>query len=177
MDALVEKTNVFTKINLSMVSLKTGDVLSTLIPGSLGLYAIAPHIPFLAVLFADLNKASAVTGIALLIGAVFIGGILEALTRIGWEKLFLVRREKPPNILSNLKTDPHALEIYERTVQSSYKYVTFYANLAWAIGMLVFGRINEAIYPALDGLCSIPWNNWATLCIVPAMDLLCRRIN
>lgn len=137
-------THVFAKVKLSMVSLKTGDVLSTLIPGSLALYAVFPHVPFLKTLFADLTNATAVMGIMMLIAACLAGGVLEAFTRIGWE-CWLQKRVEPPAIYQYLKDSSHNLDLFELAVQSSYKYATFYANLAWAVVVLLIARGYEAL--------------------------------
>lgn len=124
------------RINISMVSLKWGDVLSTVLPGAVAVFAIAPWFPPLWAIAIDLNHASLATGIGLLGCAALAGGILEAITRIAWEPFWLTKRCKnDPLALTRLT--PETLELYERGVQSSYKYVTFYANLAWAAVFLL----------------------------------------
>jgi hypothetical protein len=122
-----------------MVSLKWGDVLSTLLPGGLALFAIAPFFPLLDAYMNALDKISVPSGVALLIAATLIGGVLEAFTRVTWERYFLCRVHPIPSILEKLNAKN--LDLYERGVQSSYKYVTFYANFAWAVAMLFFSRI------------------------------------
>jgi hypothetical protein len=118
-----------------MVSLKWGEVLSTLLPGAVALFAIAPYFPVLSVWFEKLDKGGIAVGVMLLMASALAGGVLEAVTRIIWEPYWLVKRCKPPDALSNL--DSTNLELYERGVQSSYKYVTFYANFAWATLLLL----------------------------------------
>jgi hypothetical protein len=128
-------TTISHRVNVSMVTLKWSDVLSMLLPGVVALYAIAPAFPSLQARLVNLDGAGTVTGLMLLIAAALAGGVLEAITRIAWEPLWLVRRCKPPDALSNLEADN--LDLYERGVQSSYKYVTFYANFAWATILLL----------------------------------------
>jgi hypothetical protein len=130
---------VNSRVNVSMLSLKWGDVLSTLLPGAVALFAVAPYFPLLWSYILDLNKAGLATGMMLLIASAMAGGVLEAITRILWEPYWLMRRCKPPDSLSNL--NPDNLELYERGVQSSYKYVTFYANFAWATALLLANHL------------------------------------
>jgi hypothetical protein len=127
------------RVNVSMVPLKWSDVLSTLLPGAVALYAIAPVFPSLRDRLRNLDGAGTATGLMLLIAAALAGGVLEAITRIAWEPLWLVRRCAPPDALANLESAN--LDLYERGVQSSYKYVTFYANFAWATVLLLISRL------------------------------------
>jgi hypothetical protein len=85
----------------------------------------------------------------LLIAASLVGGILEAFTRVIWERLWLIRWCRPPDILPKLNINN--LDLYERGVQSSYKYVTFYANFAWAIALVFAGRLftGDKIWPVI----------------------------
>jgi hypothetical protein len=122
-----------------MVPLKWGDVLSTLLPGAVALFAVAPYFRSLSYWFNNLDKAGPTVGLMLLIAAALAGGLLEAITRIIWEPFWLIPRCKPPDSLSNLTTE--TLELYERGVQSSYKYVTFYANFAWATVLLLISHL------------------------------------
>jgi hypothetical protein len=120
-----------------MVSLKWGDALSTLLPGALTLFAISLWFPLLNEQIRTWDKIGA--GFALLFAAALLGGVLEAFTRVVWERYWLTRRCPSPNVL-NLLTTGNNLELYERGVQSSYKYATFYANFAWASAVLLIGR-------------------------------------
>jgi len=135
------------RVNVSMVSLKWGDVLSMLLPGAVALYAIAPYFPQLQErineIFDHTGQSAPGTAftLTLLIAAALIGGVLEALTRITWEKFWLVRRCPPKEVLQYLT--PHNVELYERGVQASYKWVTFYANFAWAMILLFISRIQH----------------------------------
>ena len=61
------------RINFSMVSLKWGDFLSTLLPGAVALFAIAPYFPELNNVIQNLDKAGATTGLVLLIAAALVG--------------------------------------------------------------------------------------------------------
>ena len=63
-----------------MVSLKWGDVLSTLLPGSVALFAIARYFPLLHEQMLHLNDIEIGSGLALLIAAALVGGLLEAVT-------------------------------------------------------------------------------------------------
>lgn len=123
-----------------MVSLKWSDVLSTLLPGTLALIAIAPWVPLLDAWIGTLDQAGIAVGFTLLIFVALVGGFLEAVTRILWEKHWLIRQCRPPShVLKLLKENPHYLNLYERSVQSSYKYVTFYSNFGFA-AILLFSR-------------------------------------
>lgn len=80
---------------------------------------------------------------ALLVIAALMGGLLEAWTRIVWEKYWLVRRCRPLDVLGTLRDSAQNIDLYERGVQSSYKYSTFYANFAWAVMILAFSHFNH----------------------------------
>src|ERR1019366_9579539 len=129
------------RINVSMVSLKWGDFLSTLLPGAVALFAVAPYFARLNAIIQNLNAAGPVTGLMLLIAAALAGGVLEAVTRITWERFWLMRQCKPVDALSKLT--PENLDLYERGVQSSYKHVTFYANFAWATSLLLASHLYQ----------------------------------
>ena len=65
--------------------------------------------------------------------------------RLLWERYWLVPHCNPPDALKNLKSEN--LELYERGVQNNYKYVTFYANFAWATGILIISRLHKGDKP------------------------------
>jgi hypothetical protein len=134
-----EPVSVTTRVNVSMLSLKWGDVLSTLLPGALVVLAVAPYVPLLQGWFLQLDKVG--PGVALLMASVLAGEILGALTRIFWERLFLVRRHPSKNVLPFLCAQN--LDLYERGIQGSYKYVTFYANFAWAVTVFLVVHLSE----------------------------------
>jgi hypothetical protein len=127
------------RVSVSMVPLKWGTVISTLLPGALALFAIASFFPSLNAKIQNPEAIGATFGIVLVMVAVLFGGVLEAVTRIVWERYWLIPLCKPPDALTKLKADN--LELYERGVESSYKYVTFYANFAWAVLLLIVSRI------------------------------------
>jgi hypothetical protein len=130
-----------------MVSLKWGDVLSAVLPGAVGVLAIAPWIPSVWSLIIEFNRLEWTTGVAFLFAAAIVGGVLEGLTRISWEKWISKRRPLPSGVLASLT--PENLPLYERSVDTSYKYVTFYANLAWALlglGITVAAKWPHARY-------------------------------
>jgi hypothetical protein len=131
------------RTNVSMVSLKWGDVLSTLLPGSLALFALGAWYPLLNGGVENLRNVGVAGGFALLIAAALLGMVLEAFTRVTWEKFWLVRRCPAPDMLRKL--DDSKLELYERGVQSSYKYATFYANFAWAVILLLISRWHSGV--------------------------------
>jgi hypothetical protein len=130
------------EVKVSMVSLKWGDALSTLLPGALALLALSSWVSALAARLKNVETIGVGGGFVLLIAAALLGGVLEALTRISWEK-FLVWKHPSCDALSRLDKDN--LELYERGVQSSYKYVTFYANCAWATILLLFGQVHGGV--------------------------------
>ena len=41
-----------------------------------------------------------------------------------------------------LRKSPQYAELYERGVQSSYKWVTFHANMAWALTFVLISRLH-----------------------------------
>lgn len=132
-----------------MVSLKWGDVLSTVLPGSVAVFAVAPMFPPFWALVVDLNNAGLATGIAFLFSAAIAGGFLEGITRVTWDR-WITSKCKPHDALTGLNKDN--LELYERGVQSSYKYVTFYANLAWAVSMLLVSYMLHSPRPNIVAL-------------------------
>ena len=129
-----------------MVPLKWGDALSMVLPGAIALFGVRAYIPILdSWLHAITTPSSSnafLLGGALLMSAAVAGGVLEAFTRIGWERLFLVKSCPPPRgVLEALNENPGLVDLYERGVQSSYKWVTAHANTAWALLMVVAGRV------------------------------------
>src|SRR5262245_17746730 len=127
-----------TKIDVSMLSLKWGDVLSSLWPGAVVVFALAPRfaVPRDWLPRVDQLRPS----VALLMVSVLAGELLGAVTRIVWEKRYLRRWHPNVNVLPRLIEGAHHLELYERGVQSSYKYVTFYANFAGALFVVIVAR-------------------------------------
>ena len=119
----------------SMVSLKWGDVLSILPPGALVIFALSQHVDLLGTQIRTLENITLATGFSLLIFSVLAGGVLEAITRIAWEQWLTSRRTTEVDVLKMLT--PDNIVLYERGVQSSYKYVTFYANFSWAVLILM----------------------------------------
>jgi hypothetical protein len=134
------------RVNVSMISLKWGDFLSTLPPGALALFAVSAFFPALDAKVHNLDQITTVFGLVLLLVSALLGELLGAFTRIFWERFWLVPHCKPPNALARLKEDN--LELYERGVQSSYKYVTFYANFAWATFLLLVSRLHTGDKPS-----------------------------
>ena len=65
------------RVNVSMVSVKWGDVLSMFLPDTVALLALSSWIPELHERFVNLKTVSVAEGFALLIGSVLAGGILE----------------------------------------------------------------------------------------------------
>jgi hypothetical protein len=141
------ETQQTVRVNVSMFSVKWGDVLSMLLPGVIALVAVAPYSPLLESWLNNLDKYGLAGGVGLLIVAVIAGGVLGAFTRLTWEKFVLVKLCPPKDILSNLNENNAAL--YEQGVENSYKYVTFYSNLAWAMLLLVISRFLRGL-----GACS-----------------------
>ena len=52
-----------------------------------------------------LNDIEIGSGLALLIAAALVGGLLEAVTRITWERWWLVKRCPPMDVLPNLTAE------------------------------------------------------------------------
>jgi hypothetical protein len=127
--------------NVLMLSLKWGDVLSTLLPGGLALFAVSSWYPVLNGQIKNPAAIGVAGGFLLLMASALFGGILEAITRITWEKYWLVWRCPPKSVLSKL--DASNVALYDRGVEGSYKYVTFYANLALATILLLVSRLHD----------------------------------
>lgn len=126
-----------------MVSLKWGEVLSTLLPGAVALFAVAPLFPLLEHQLSRLDQIGLGGGVALLMAAALAGGVLEAITRVTWERHVLVKLcPSPQGTLAKLNSSLR-LDLYERGVQSSYKYATFHANLGTAFLLLVVSRVYQ----------------------------------
>jgi hypothetical protein len=121
-----------------MLSVTWGDFLSMLLPGAVALFALGAWIPALDDQLKGIHSIGAGEGFALLLGAALLGGVLEALTRVTWEKYWLRKWCPSASILHKLNNTN--LELYEHGVQRSYKWVTFYANLAWATIALLVSR-------------------------------------
>ena len=68
----------YTTTTISMVSLKWGDVLSTLLPGAVALVAIAPFFPLLHEQILNPSGLGLGAGVALLMASALAGGVLEA---------------------------------------------------------------------------------------------------
>ena len=147
MAAGIQPPHVTTNVNISMVSLRWGDILSTLLPGGVAVFALAPYFPTLNQWIDNIGE----TGVGLEIGVALLGvsalsgGVLEAFTRITWEKFWLLRKNSPsPHVLRALKDSQHNLALYDLFVQGSYKYSTFYANFAWAMTALLVSRLQHS---------------------------------
>jgi hypothetical protein len=145
-----------------MLSLKWGDVLSMLLPGAVVLFALGSWISALNDQLKNIQNVGVAEGFALLIAAALLGGVLEAITRVTWEKYWLNKRCPSPRMLSKLTTSN--LELYERGVQGSYKWATFYANLSWASIMLMVSLWHRG-----SAICSL-----STLIITVVIALLLR---
>jgi hypothetical protein len=94
----------------------------------------------------NIDQIGTTFGVILLMAAALTGELLGVFTRVVWERWWLIPFCKPPDALSTLKSEN--LELYERGVQSSYKYVTFYANFAWAIMLLALSRLYKGDRPS-----------------------------
>lgn len=142
-----ERVTVQSKVSVNVFSLKWGDALSTFLPGAVAVYAVAPFVSILQEWLDGLNSSSAAgSAAALTVASVLAGGILEAISRLTWERWWLIRVCPSMNVLPYLRDSPSYVELYERGVQSSYKYVTFYANFAWATTALIIGRaVNSSL--------------------------------
>jgi hypothetical protein len=98
-----------------MLSLKWGDFLSMLLPGTVVLFALRVWFPALNSRVNNLKDVGIAEGFAFMIAAAVIGGVLEALTRVTWEKLVLRKRCRPSvDVLSVLSSTN--LDLYERGV-------------------------------------------------------------
>lgn len=148
------RQNQSVNVSVSMLSVTWGDFLSMLLPGAVALFALGAWIPSLNDKIKDIHSVGVGEGFALLMGAALLGGVLEALTRVTWEKYWLLKMCPSPSILH--KIDSTNLELYEHGVQRSYKWVTFYANLAWAAIMLLVSR----------------WHRGSTLCSLSTSVLI-----
>ena len=120
----------------------------TLLPGALALFAPGKFFPWRLTLgFTHIEQIGTTPGIILLMGAALTGGVLEvyllasSLGAVLAHCLIASRQTR----CKTLRADN--LDLYERGVQSSYKYVTFYANFAWATGILIISRLHKGDKP------------------------------
>ena len=129
---------------MSPLSLKWGDALSMVLPGTVALLAIRPYIPQLDGWVDAIPKAESGLGLglALIVAATLAGGVLEAVTRIGWERFLVSRRGSQASPLEILRGSPDLLDLYERGVQVVYKWATFYANMGTATLLLLLSRLH-----------------------------------
>jgi hypothetical protein len=134
------------RVNVSMVSLKWSTVISTLLPGALALFAISGFIKPLSDRVEKFENIGTILAVALLMASVLFGEVLGAFTRLVWERYWLIPHCKPPDALSSLSSQN--LELYERGVENNYKYVTFYANFAWAVILLLVSRLHAGDKPS-----------------------------
>lgn len=155
-------------VTYKMVSLRWGDAMAVILPGSVALLALAPLSPALIGLLEALPDVSFTVGFVLLIAAALAGGVLEALTRIVVERLYIhgvkipARSVSLPNgnkipprdvevleriTLPKYRVTAENLPIYDRGVQASYKYFSFYSNAALATLFLLLSRWAEASWP------------------------------
>ena len=150
MAAGMQPPHVTTKVNVSMVSLKWADILSTLLPGGVAVIALAPYYPTLNQWIKNIGESGVGLGIGFtLLGvSALAGGVLEAFTRITWERFWLLRKSRPSiHVLRALKESAHNLALYDLFAQASYKYSTFYANFAWAMIALLVSRLQHMDQP------------------------------
>jgi hypothetical protein len=124
-----------------MVSLEWSNVLSTLLPGALALFALVGFSPRLYARILDFEHVGTVMGFALLMAAVLIGELLGVFTRLVWERYWLIPHCNPPDALKSLRAEN--LDLYDRGVKNNYKYATFYANFAWATILLIASRFRQ----------------------------------
>ena len=146
MPAEIQPPNVTTQVNVSMVSLKWADILSTLLPGGVAVIALAPYYPTLNQWIDNIGESGVGLGVGFALFGVsaLAGGVLEAFTRITWERFWLLRKSSPSiHVLSALKESAHNLALYDLFAQGSYKYSTFYANFAWAMIALLVSRLHH----------------------------------
>lgn len=134
---------VQSRVRVSMLSVKWGDFLSMLLPGAVALFALGAWIPVLDGQLNSIQSIGIAEGFALLIAAALLGGVLEAFTRVTWERYGLRKLRRAEPILHKLNSEN--LELYEHGVQRSYKWVTFYSNLAWATIALLVSRWHRGI--------------------------------
>lgn len=138
------------KVEFQMVSLKWGDALSTMLPGSVALLALALLLKPPAWIANELlGEVNAAGGVALLVAAALCGAVLEGITRVLWEPKVLLKYQPAPSVLSQLT--PENVALYERGVQSSYKWVTFHANAGTAFVLLTFAFAvrSDAMSPSI----------------------------
>lgn len=151
----------FTKVDVSMISLKWGDFLSMLLPGVVALFSLKYWIPALREEASHLEKVTALEGAACLIAAALLGGVLEALTRVTWEKYWLAKRCPSPRVWHKLK-DQLSFSLYENGVQGSYKYATFYSNFGFATLFLLVSLWHGGL----------SWHSFATVALLLLIGLL-----
>lgn len=99
--------------------MRYGDFLSTFVPGAVLTLAVIPK---------GYESIAAVSALVLIPVAFLVGGILEAITRLVWEPLVLLRWKRIEPTDSQALRDAGVLRVHERNVEKSYKWACFYAN-------------------------------------------------
>lgn len=136
-------TTTTIRTNMSALSLKWGDALSMVLPGMVALLAVGPYTPTLNSWLLGLPEAGLGVVAALVVAATAIGGILEAITRVLWVHIFNIRRTVGVDALALLGKNPELLDLYERGVQVTYKWTTFYTNMGTAVLLVSLSRFHH----------------------------------
>ena len=90
---------------MQFLPMKPGDILSLILPGSIALVGLQAFVPTLELWISKIPSGDStfILAGALLVCASAAGLVLEAITRITWEKYFLLKRHKyPDDILEQL---------------------------------------------------------------------------
>jgi hypothetical protein len=124
-----------------------GNLLALLLPGIVFILGVSGMQPQLRDLAEHPDKLSAALVTVLLMCAALVGGIADAARRITTEILLTPLRGNPYEYIT-----PDNLKVWEAGVENSYRYYTFYANLAVVGFAVVLTRLIGRFVGALPAV-------------------------
>jgi hypothetical protein len=130
-----------------LTSTSFGYIIGFLLPGLLGLYALAYWSAPAAQFMGPALKADATLGPSaiLLLIALGVGLCLSAVRFFLFEKLLCRKYTFPPDMFSKLRAEGR-LESFKAVVDEHYRYHQFYGGCAVAVIVLYAGWLPRAIY-------------------------------
>jgi|SRR5579862_723233 len=124
-----------------------GNIMALILPGMVFLLGVGGMHPVLAKLETAPNDVSASMAGFLLLLAALVGGIADGFRRVTTERTL---KQPDTNIYAFLT--PKNLPLFEAGVENSYRYYTFYGNLAVVAYIVIVARLLGRWLGALDAL-------------------------
>ena len=128
------------------MKLSWGDFIALVLPGAVVLLSLQQFIPTINKLLQDPNAIKVPGGLFLLAAAALAGGILEAIRRVVIDELLVNRLRSFRPVPNDAERSmfyyltSQTITVFNNAVDSSYKYYSFYANLALALLLTVLAR-------------------------------------